>query len=446
MELLENHKQFLAYCEEARTYALSLENPLIVHHYDADGCASGAIVMAAFLKEEKPFRRLCIKKLDDSVIAMLIEKNEKNIIFVDLGSGHSGVNNFENVVIIDHHQPLKEIAVKFHVNGMLYGIDGGDELSAASTAYLVFNERVDLGITGAVADQQAPFVGMNRYLLEQGIQKGEVTIENDLCFYGRYARPLLQFLSLSDDPYIPGISYNENNATKLLLDLRIELKHKETWRTYSHLTEEEKKRLVNALVDILVSRGNYKTAKELIAESYVFPKHHKDETYEASEFSTLLNACGRHNAHEVAVRVCLNENGALEEAKKLLLAHKMMIRKGIEFSFNNRQDFGKFYFLDARGIIDEGIIGIVCGITLQYSAKKPMLGVSLGEGNTLKFSGRGTKELIKNGLNLGDVMQYASAGVGGVGGGHKIAAGASIPANRINEFLVLAGEKIRPLS
>jgi len=30
--------------------------------------------------------------------------------------------------------------------------------------------------------------------------------------------------------------------------------------------------------------------------------------------------------------------------------------------------------------------------------------------------------------------------LGGVGGGHKIAAGASIPKNKINEFLLFAGE------
>ncbi len=446
MELKENHNQFLAYCEEARTYALGLENPLIVHHYDADGCASGSIVMDAFLRENKPFRALCIKKLDDTVINKLAEDGEKNIIFVDLGSGNARVNEFKNVVIIDHHQPLKEINVRFHVNCMLHGIDGGDELSAASTAYLVFRNRVDLGVTGAVADQQAPFVGMNRFVLEEGIKKGEVRVENDICFYGRYARPLIQFLSLSDDPYVPGISYNEQNATKLLSDLGIELKGNDAWRTYADLAPDEKKRLVNALVDILVLRGRYKAAKELIGESYVFLEHARDETYEASEFSTLLNACGRHGAHDVAVGVCLNKPGAIDEARKLLAMHKNMIRTGIEFAFAHRQDLGPFYFLDARGVINEGIIGIVCGMTLQHGAKKPMIGISSGELGTIKCSARGTKELVANGLNLGAAMHHAAAGAGGIGGGHKIAAGASIPADKLNEFLVFAAEKIRPLS
>ncbi len=446
MELLENHHTFLARCTEARTYALSLDNPLIVHHYDADGIASGSIVMAAFLKEKKPFRSVCIKKLDDFIIDQLKAQNERNIIFVDLGSGNKRVNEFENVVIIDHHQPLSDISVKQHVNCMLFGIDGGEELSAASTVYLVFRERIDLAITGAVADQQAPLHGFNRYILEEGVAKGEVTIENDLCFYGRYARPLLQFLSLSDDPYIPGISYHEDRALQLLTDLNIPLKDGEKWRVYADLDETEKKKLVNALVDILVSSGSHRKAAHLIGESYTFPKHPKDETYEASEFSTLLNACGRHNAHEIAVGVCLNNSEAFQKSKQLLLHHKQLIRQGIEYSFVNRQDFGKFYFLDGRGVIDEGIIGIICGITLQYNATKPMLGVSRGDHNTIKFSARGTKSLIANGLNLGEIMIRTSKEVGGIGGGHKIAAGASIPEDKLNEFLLAVGASLRPLS
>ena len=71
--------EFLDYCARAREYALSMHDPIIVHHYDADGLASGAIVASAFLNENKKFRRLCIKKLDDEVIEKLKNDNEKVI-------------------------------------------------------------------------------------------------------------------------------------------------------------------------------------------------------------------------------------------------------------------------------------------------------------------------------------------------------------------------------
>ena len=42
---------------------------------------------------------------------------------------------------------------------------------------------------------------------------------------------------------------------------------------------------------------------------------------------------------------------------------------------------------------------------------------------------------LENGVNLAVAMREACASVGGEGGGHRIAAGGSIPADRLEEFL-----------
>ncbi|MFH1222094.1 MAG: DHH family phosphoesterase, partial [Candidatus Micrarchaeota archaeon] len=107
-------------CEEARKTAFSFSDPLIVHHYDADGTSSGAIVVGAFLDANKKYRRLCLKKLDDAGIERLLP--EKEVIFVDLGGGNKRVNELKDVVIIDHHQT--EGIDKLQVNPLLYGMDG----------------------------------------------------------------------------------------------------------------------------------------------------------------------------------------------------------------------------------------------------------------------------------------------------------------------------------
>jgi nanoRNase/pAp phosphatase (c-di-AMP/oligoRNAs hydrolase) len=54
----------------------------------------------------------------------------------------------------------------------------------------------------------------------------------------------------------------------------------------------------------------------------------------------------------------------------------------------------------------------------------------------VKASGRGTKDLIEEGLDLATAMSEAAAAVGGIGGGHNIAAGASIPEGREEDFLL----------
>jgi single-stranded-DNA-specific exonuclease len=414
-------EDFLGKCDEARKYAFSFSDPLIVHHYDADGVSSGSIVAGAFIKENKKFRRECIRKLDDEAIERY--SKEQEIIFVDLGGGNKRVNELKDVLIIDHHQT--EGIEKFQANPLLHGLDGGSELSASGCAYCVFRVHADLAVVGAVGDMQAPLKGMNRWVLEQG--KDEVKVENDLRFYGRYCRPLVQFLAYSDDPFVPGISFREDKAEELLRELGIVYEQ----RAYADLNDDEKKTLISGLAKIL-SGANRRT--DLIGESYVFPKRPKNETYEANEFSTLLNACGRHNRPDIGVRVCLGDESAYEEARKMLLLHRKMLRDGIEFAGRRMQDLGKFFLLDGRGVIDESIIGIVCGMAMR---KKPVIGISSSENNTIKVSGRLPRGSEKN---MGNLMKKASEELGGVGGGHQMAAGASLPAGKINEFLLLCGD------
>ncbi|MFH0737966.1 MAG: DHH family phosphoesterase [Candidatus Micrarchaeota archaeon] len=428
-------EDFLERCAEAKRIAFSFRDPLIVHHYDADGVSSGAIVSGAFLDEGKPFRRECVKKLDDPAIERCLK--EKEVIFVDLGGGNKRVNELQDVVIIDHHQT--EGIDKVQANPMLHSLDGGNELSASGTAYCVFRKRPDLAVVGAVGDMQHPLIGMNRWVMEQGERTGEIRREDDLRFYGRYCRPLVQFLAYSDDPYIPGISYREDRAGELLSELRIDSKD----RVYADLDVDEKRRLISALAKILIGGSRLAKAEDLIGESYVFPKRPRDETYEANEFSTLLNACGRHGKPDIGVRVCLGDDAARAEARELLALHRRMLREGISFASTHVQDFGKFFFLDGRGVIDEGIIGVVCGMFLQSGWKKPLLGVASGDGDTIKFSGRATKAQTAKGVNLGALMKEAGAKAGGIGGGHRMAAGASAPKDRINEFLLEAGEYLK---
>ncbi|MFH0884257.1 MAG: DHH family phosphoesterase [Candidatus Micrarchaeota archaeon] len=438
---------FLERCGEVRGLALSFKEPLIVHHYDADGISSGAIVAGAFLDEGRAFRRECIKKLDDEAIDRY--SREPETIFVDLGGGNKRVNELKDALIIDHHQT--EGIEKPQANPVLFGLDGGGELSAAGTAYCVFRKRPDLAVVGAVGDMQHPLIGMNRWVLAEGQKSGEVLIEEDLAFYGRYCRPLVQFLAFCDDPYIPGISYREDKAQELLSELGIPLEKTEPetgdrkpgMRVYADLDDDEKRKLVSALAKVLIAGNRMRSLNELIGESYVFPKRPRDETFEANEFSTLLNACGRHSQPEIGVRVCLGDIGAQEEARKLLALHRRSLREGIGFASTHVQDFGAFYFLDGRGLIDEGIVGVVCGMALQQSWTKPIIGAAYGENDTVKISGRSPKALIEKGLNLGEMMKAACLDAGGIGGGHKVAAGASIPKDRINEFLVSAGEFVR---
>lgn len=424
---------FLARCAEAKESAGRMREPLIVHHYDCDGITSGSIVASWFEQSRRPYRMKTVRKLDPDTISSL--QGEKEIIFVDLGSGSPFVDELKHsAVIIDHHQPL----CKSHLqaNPHLFGFDGGSDISAAGCAYFTFRTNPELGIVGAVGDIQYPLRSLNRIMLEEAISAGEIAASTDLLLFGRNSRPLLQFLSYADEPYLPGLTGHEDACAKFLSELGIELREGEKWRTYSSLMPSEKKKLVSALAELLSARISPDAAFRLIGEVFTLLKRPEGtELSDASEFSTLLNACGRNNRPELGVDVCLSRPGAYEQARALLAEHRRNLRNGIEFAVRNSQDFGKFLLIDGRGVIPDSIIGVVAGMLFPGSRAKPVLALSLEESGNIKLSTRGTKKLVEAGLNLGKILSESSATVGGVGGGHNIAAGATIPAGRLDDFL-----------
>lgn len=423
-------EKFFEACEEAKRIILSFKEPIIVHHYDADGISAASIVKKNLIEMGKKHKMLTLKKLDDESIEKIYREEE--IIFVDLGN-YERVNELKDVVIIDHHQVNQKVD-KFQINPLLYNIDGSTELSSAGTAYFIFRNNASLGIVGAVGDMQYDLKGMNSLMLDEGKRNGEIEEEIDIKLYGRYSRPLIQFLAYSEYPYIPGITYSEEKAKRLIESLGIELKRDEKWTKYADLTYEEKKKLVSAIAELI---GNEKI-KDLVGKNYVLKNRPKESAmYDAHEFATLLNACGRHEKAWIGVEICIGNLNYYRDAEKLLAYHRKMLKEGLEFAKKRIVEFDNFYLLDARKHIDEGIIGIVCGMVLQGS-KKPIIGIAESNNNKLKISARAQNEKI----NLGKMLKEASERANGAGGGHKQAAGAWIERDKINEFLVFLNELI----
>jgi len=71
----------------------------------------------------------------------------------------------------------------------------------------------------------------------------------------------------------------------------------------------------------------------------------------------------------------------------------------------------------------------------------PIFGFAYAE-DGVKVSGRGTRDLVKRGLDLAEIMREASRTLGGEGGGHDVAAGATIPRGSETEFLKIADRMV----
>src|SRR3989338_1490482 len=135
---------------------------VVIHHYDADGCSSGAILYEALRREGKKVSKMWIKQLYRENIPEIKGKG-KNYIFVDFGSGQLQylIEEFgENLFVFDHHEKTSAQHPN-HFSPFDYGVNGGNEVSASGIAFLfahtLDSENIDLvplAIVGAVGDIQ----------------------------------------------------------------------------------------------------------------------------------------------------------------------------------------------------------------------------------------------------------------------------------------------------
>jgi RecJ-like exonuclease len=485
MPLVDSAREgFFSRCLEVGARILQFEDPVIAHHYDADGLASGSIVCRAFQIRKKKYEERTFRKIDGDAIDELA-KTEKNIVFVDFGSGMSKKITEKipvgKIAIIDHHQPdspPEERKNLCEANCELFGLSGSDEASAASTAYFCFRDLNDclineLAVVGFVGDMQdkGKLSPSNRQVVDEGSKAGFVRVEKDLRMFGRVSRTLTGFISYCAEPFLPGLSGNEKACALFLHDLGIPLfveektgndldlakttepgdaANRKIWLHYYDLGLEDRKKIASALIEYCYSHGVEEYAiKQLVGDVFLFPKEpFNTELFDAYEHSTMLNACGRHRQERLGVSVCLREEGSLLAARPLITLHRTQIRSGLLYARHHVSDFGAFYFLDGRGHIEDSVIGVVCGSFLAsglFKPDKPVIGFSLEENGDIKVSGRATEALVAKGMNLGDVMREATAGIG-YGGGHAIAAGAAIFKASLPEgekrFLVRAKEVI----
>lgn len=450
-----------ALAEHVRT----LSSLVVIHHYDADGLSSGSIVIQALRREGKEVTSLCLKQLYTENLAEIRARGSK-YLFVDFGSGQADylTKEFgeENTFILDHHQVVHKDGVVFdypwNVNPLIFGIDGGGEISGSGIAYFfaraLHKNNVDLAglaIVGAVGDMQdshGALVGLNRTILADAESAGVLSIKKDLRLYGRISRPLLQFLLFSSSPVLPDLTAKEENCNAFLHELEIPLKDTKSdrWLSYQDLSEIHKKKLASALISHLYSYNTPEwKIQEMIGEVYTLENEMTHSPLrDAKEFATALNSTGRHAEPEIGLAVCLgdrNIDGAYGKLLILITEHRTALAKGIQYvTEHGVEEKSSYYFFDAGSEIQDSLVGIVAGMLYGsvLETNKPIIALAKNEDGTLKLSGRGTSELVRNGLNLGKAFKDISTQLEGVqGGGHKIAAGCKFPENKKEEFLSL---------
>ncbi len=432
---------------------------VVASHVDADGLTSAGIISAALDRANVERQTLFFRQLDLPALETIADLGPDLVIFTDLGSGMQSeiLDMGLLAVVADHHRPQGS-GIELHINPHLVGLDGATQLSGSGSTFLLAramakatgsagknDDLSGLAIVGAVGDLQdmasGRLLGLNRRVLEVGVEAGVISFARDLKLFGKQTRPVFKMLEFSSDPYIPGLSGDEDACITFLKEQGIRLRG-ERWRRWIDMNPEEKAKIASGLVRRGLRAGLSNAQLErLVGEVYnLLTEQEGTELRDASEYSTLLNATARYGHSGVGLSVCLGDRGpALEEARRLLNEHRQNLVSGLKLV----KDEGivpltYLQYFDAGDRILETIVGIVAGMSFQTAdRRKPILAFARSEDGKLKVSARGTQDLVRSGLNLAEAISKAAEKVGGVGGGHNVAAGATIPLEAKDEFLEL---------
>jgi single-stranded-DNA-specific exonuclease len=433
----------------------------IVTHIDADGITAGAIASETLRRLGKEFTIECIKQLDEVIINKLLTEQHELVWFTDLGSGISTQYPEIRKIITDHHECPADSDASFHLNPHLFGRDGSYELSGAGATYLVSiaisqknKDLAGLAIVGAIGDLQdrrfCELRGMNAEIVKDGVDVGVLQAVKDIRYFGKETRPLAKLLQYASDPLIPGVSGREDACVAFLQELKIPLKEGDSWRTWVDLCKEEKRKIISGIIQMLLSKGfGYQAAARVLGESYLLNKEEEGtELHEAKEYATLLNSTARYGEYEVGLQVCLGDRGKwLKEALNLLSGHRHNLVEGLQFAKEEKiQKRTYLQFFHAGDGIRDTIIGIVTNMMLNtedVDKELPLIGFALTENGDVKVSARAAQSLVDRGLDLAVALTRAAKELNGIGGGHNIAAGATIPKGKEEEFLQLVEREIK---
>ncbi|EFW90654.1 phosphoesterase RecJ domain protein [Haladaptatus paucihalophilus DX253] len=443
------------------------DDVLLASHIDADGLTSAAIASSALERAGLPFETVFCKQLDAEALAAIAATDHETVLFTDFGSGqldiiaeHESAGDFEPV-IADHHQPA-DADTEFHLNPLLFGLDGSSELSGAGASYVLARalepdagdnrDLAALAVVGAVGDMQisdGELVGANTGIVEEGIDAGVVETGTDLALYGKQTRPLPKLLEYATDVYIPGISNDQNGVLRFLDGVGIDLKEDGDWRRWVDLTADERQTVASALVQRAMRKGVSASKIEgLVGTTYTLAAEPEGtELRDVSEFSTLLNATARYDRADVGLAVCLGDReAALEQARTLLKNHRRNLSEAISWVQSEgvtKEEHVQWFHAEDR--VRETIVGIVAGMAVGANGidrNVPILAFAEKNDEEVKVSARGTPALTRKGLDLSVVMKTASQAVGGDGGGHNVAAGATVPKGKEEAFVEHADELV----
>ncbi len=408
----------------------------VISHYDADGISAAAIICNSLYREGYNFHVTLMRNPFDKGLERVSKEENDLVIYSDMGSGQ--IDSIERMdfksIIIDHHQPIKKKTKEnvIQINCNHYGINGNYEACGATLAYL-FAKTINknnfdlaaLAIAGASGDKQyiGGFRGFNKKIIDEAIKNDIIKQKTSIKLPGEN---IYNSLFYSIDPYYSSISGNKKNIEELFEKIGIKKESK-----FDELTSDQIKKLQSYLMLLLIKKGCEKNILDTVIRTRYYTELFN---FESERLADLFDSCGKSGNRGIAFSVAMGDKKSLDKALKIEREYKEKILNELlrleKEGFKEKDGF-RYFYTDSSSI--GGVIG---GIATNFmlDIKKPLISI-VRKNDEIHVSCRGNQDLVKKGLDLGEAMKKASKKLGGHGGGHAIASGATISSEKEKDFL-----------
>lgn len=394
----------------------------LVTHNDSDGLTSAAIMIQAFKREGITYYHKIFPKLDAGLVSVLSSSFPEDflMVFCDIGSGQSEfLSVLQNpIVILDHHVPVGKSPAKVMVNPITVGLEGSYMISGAGVSYLTARamnpantDLSSLAVAGMIGDRQL-MVSANAEILEEAKRIGVVTTRRGLKVGdGR----LFDVLMRTTEPYLD-ITGKPGEIRAFLAGLNLDEN-----KNIRDLTDEEMDLLCKAVLAKLDPLSSPDAVEAAVGDVYYLKNQLVENVF---DLAGILDSCNKDEDFEMAIALCLGDETVVDKMFEVYGAIRETLVKNLAAALPTAKSVENVSYIYGRDLYSAGNISTTY---IRYvDPRKPFVCLNENDGMT-RISARGTRHLIKDGLDLSVAIKQAAESVGGSGGGHNIASGGLLP-------------------
>jgi hypothetical protein len=268
-----------------------------------------------------------------------------------------------------------------------------------------------------IGDKQK-IAGGNVKIVNEGIRSGYIEEVRGLSLHSGKIRDVL---TLSTEPFLDFYG-KEDELEEFLSNAGIDGD-----KEIDELSSEELQQLANAMVLRLLKQGTYEgIIDEFVGRRFLL---RNELLSNAAMLADIVNACGRIAAYSIGLAICLRDSKYLEKGMEIWKKFQIELLEEIQRRRDRIKDGECIRYLTMN---DAPTTAPIATLFSRYLfPDKPIVVINIKK-DIVKVSSR---KAMKTAGDLGEIMRKAAEKVGGRGGGHKVAAGANINPEKVDEFI-----------